>query len=383
MVKTDAALDAHFFQLLRVAVGTSQEMPQGLTAEEWARLLDLAVKQSVAGLLFDQIERVDKDQLGIPLDVMFEWIGIAEQIKGQNSEQNTKCVEVCRYFEKRGFRCCILKGQGNALLYPDPYGRTPGDIDLWLMPRQEGKTRRDDRLAVIRMARRLNPKGKVCYHHADAGKYKGEEVEIHYRPSFMNSLINNRRLQQWFDARRQKQFCHRVELPENIGTINVPDMTFNLVFQMAHISNHVMHEGLGLRQIVDYCFLLQKARLEQGDGDWAMLAPTLQQLGLLTMARAVMFVMQEVFGMDSKTLPVAPDERRGRFLLDEMMAGGNFGRYDERVSRPATQWQANLLRLRRDMRLLRYFPSESLWEPVFRWYHFFWRFSYERFGNIK
>ena len=41
-------------------------------------------------------------------------------------------AKVCRNFEQEGFRCCILKGQGNALLYPDPYMRTPGDIDIYL-----------------------------------------------------------------------------------------------------------------------------------------------------------------------------------------------------------------------------------------------------------
>lgn len=382
-MRTITAEEQHLFGLLKVAVGTSRDMPQGLSQEEWEHLLDMAMKQSVAGVLFNTIEGVDKDELGIPLDLVFEWIGIAEQIKGQNGQLNRKCVQVSNYFEKHGFRCCILKGQGNALAYPDPYSRTAGDIDIWITPRQKRGTGRKDRLEIIKMARRLNPKGKICYHHADAGKFKSVEVEIHYRPSFMNNLFNNHRLQRWFETHWQEQFDHREELPGGEGTICVPTVAFNLVFQMAHISNHVMHEGIGLKQMMDYCFLLQRAARELGQESWEQTAADFRQVGLGTMAGAVMYVMCEVFGMDERTLPVPVDERRGRFLLDEMMAGGTFGHYDERVSRPASQWDANVLRLRRDFRMLRFFPSESLWEPLFRWYHFFWRFFYERFGDVK
>ena len=99
----------------------------------------------------------------------------------------------------------------------------------------------------------------------------------------------------------------------------------------------------------------------------------LRDLGLYKMASAVMFVMKEFLGLDSRLMLVPPDEKLGRFLLDEILQAGNFGHYDKRVEHGQGQLAKNVQRLRRDVQLMRYFPSECLWEPVFRLYHFFWR----------
>ena len=58
--------------------------------------------------------------------------GVAEMIRKQNIKLFQDSVKVCQNFENEGFANCILKGQGNALLYPDHYMRTPGDIDIYL-----------------------------------------------------------------------------------------------------------------------------------------------------------------------------------------------------------------------------------------------------------
>jgi hypothetical protein len=90
-----------------------------------------------------------------------------------------------------------------------------------------------------------------------------------------------------------------------------------------------------------------------------------------------MYVMQQLFWLDDDHLIAKPDEWRGRFVLHEIMLGGNFGMYDKRVSQFArtTSIGHNIQRLRHDWRTLRYFPSESLWEPIFRLWHFVWRLS--------
>lgn len=47
-----------------------------------------------------------------------------------NIRLNDAAIQVSEWFRKKGFRTCILKGQGNALMYPNPYSRTPDDIDI-------------------------------------------------------------------------------------------------------------------------------------------------------------------------------------------------------------------------------------------------------------
>jgi hypothetical protein len=77
--------------------------------------------------------------------------------------------------------------------------------------------------------------------------------------------------------------------------------------------------------------------------------------------------------MPKRLLLVPPDERRGAFLMNEILYGGNFGQFDPLSIQARTPWRKNMLRLKRDWRLLTIFPSECLWEPIFRWWHFFWR----------
>ncbi len=75
-----------------------------------------------------------------------------------------------------------------------------------------------------------------------------------------------------------------------------------------------------------------------------------------------------------------PDEKRGRVLFAEIMKGGNFGHYDAENQKANNAIKKNVQRIKRDMRMMRYFPSECLWEPVFRVYHYFWRL---RYNNIE
>ena len=99
----------------------------------------------------------------------------------------------------------------------------------------------------------------------------------------------------------------------------------------------------------------------------------LKELGLWKFAGGIMYIMQEVFGMPASRLIVPPNEKYGRFVLDEVLEAGNFGRHDARNRFGRSQLGHNLQRVYRDIRLVRYFPAEALCEPLFRVWHFFWR----------
>ena len=383
-----------------------------------------------------------------------------------NVRLNDAAIQVSEWFRKKGFRTCILKGQGNALMYPNPYSRTPGDIDIWV----EGEDKR-----VISFVRSISPHEKACYHHIEFPSYKGVEVEVHYRPSFLLCFWHNRKLQKYYERVKEEQFSHRVMLGEQ-GEIAIPTVEFNLIFQLTHIFSHLMNEGIGLRQLVDYYYVLcdfykvyQKSSkitpslftLKEGDfsnhpvnfahhpaplskegatfspppsspgsGDVTALlgarnryalrladhqrstpdsagwdhrdaigemtsatASTdssataarssstaidrvqeeLKELGLWMFAGGIMYIMQEVFGMPASRLIVPPNEKYGKFVLNEVLEAGNFGKHDARNRFGRSQLGHNLQRVYRDIRLVRYFPGEALCEPIFRTWHFFWR----------
>lgn len=99
----------------------------------------------------------------------------------------------------------------------------------------------------------------------------------------------------------------------------------------------------------------------------------LRSFGLAKFAGAVMCVLREVFGMPEQYMICPANEKEGRFLLNEIMLAGNFGKYDERIKKTKTQGGHAWEKLKHNMRLVKHYPEEVMWEPGFRIYHWIWR----------
>ena len=407
-----------FFDFLRFCIGSAKEIPDSLKEADWKELYAIAKKQCLVGVLFDGIKKLPAEHVGMKKEFLLQWMAESQMLEKANVRLNDAAIQVSEWFRKKGFRTCILKGQGNALMYPNPYSRTPGDIDIWV----EGGDKR-----VISFVRSISPHEKACYHHIEFPSYKGVEIEVHYRPSFLLCFWHNRKLQKYYERVKEEQFSHRVMLGEQ-GEIAIPTVEFNLIFQLTHIYAHLMNEGIGLRQLLDYYFVLcdfykvyqnfsnpsvslskgsstfSPSPSSSGSGDvtalrcseplrykvggpskvspdcagWDRLGVVqeeFKELGLWKFASAIMYIMQEVFGMPASRLIVPPNEKYGRFVLNEVLEAGNFGKHDERNRFGKSKLGHNLQRVYRDMRLVRYFPAEALCEPLFRVWHFFWRKS--------
>lgn len=195
----------------------------------------------------------------------------------------------------------------------------------------------------------------------------GITVELHSTPSFMANFVYNRRLQRWLKQNVDEQCNNMVALPNDAGFIAVPTHSFNIVYQLYHLYHHYFYEGVGLRQVVDYYFVLVKSE-ELIVKNSIALEREFKHLGLWKFAGAMMFVLYKVMGMPKDKMIAPMDAKRGQMLLDDILNGGNFGHYDKHHV-----LGHNPLRLYRDARLLRYYPAEALSEPMFRTWHFFWR----------
>ena len=275
--------------------------------------------------------------------------------------------------------------------------RTPGDIDIWLF---------GERKEVLDYVRRHVPDCKPVYHHVDFPVVEGLDIEVHFTPSWMNSPVTNRRLQRFFrenSAAKLQAVCHwplavgpredddcAAELQAtpiannqapiansqapiaNGQLLPVPSLAFNRVYILVHIYRHLFAEGIGLRQLLDYYFVLCQGFTEEEREETMRV---LRSLKMERFARAVMWVLQAVYSMEERFLLVAPDEREGRFLLDEIMLAGNFGQYDERLQHEqgesALHW--GWRKVMRNFRFVSSYPSEVLWSPIFKLWHLFWR----------
>ena len=101
----------------------------------------------------------------------------------------------------------------------------------------------------------------------------------------------------------------------------VPSTRFALLMQLAHIQRHALSSGVGLRQVIDYYYLLKSDAGHERE----TIKGKLKEMGLDHIAGALMWVMKEVLLMDEGWMIANPDEKRGRILLDIIMGGGNFG----------------------------------------------------------
>ena len=368
-----------FFDFLRFCIGSAKEIPGSLKEVDWKELYAIAQKQALLGVLFYGIQRLPKE-LAPEQKLLMQWMVMAEMIRKQNIRLFQDSVKVCKNFENEGFANCILKGQGNALLYPDPYIRTPGDIDIYLS---------GGRRKIMKYVDQVCPNQVMRYHHVDFPVMK-TAIEVHFTPSYMFFPVHNRRMQKWFKEVMGEQCNHRVSLPDGYGEIHVPQVSFNVIYILSHLYRHIFTEGIGLRQLLDYYFVLVKwhtdltnltdsnkslPQMTQINTDLDALRHELKYLGLWKFAQAVMYMLHEVFGLSEDRMIAPMDERVGRFLLDEIMRGGNFGQYDDWMgskigeSKIHRYFRMNL----RNLRFVKHYPTEALSEPLFRTWFALWK----------
>ena len=347
--------------LLHIALGHRTNFSKALTKDEWQKLFLIAKKQSLLGITFYAIELLPAEQRP-PRQLLLQWGVYAEQIKDRNHFLNSKAIEISQKFLDNGFRNIILKGQGVAQYYKNNLSeyRVPGDIDIWF----DG-----NRKDIVTYVRKNNPECKVVYHHVDFPKIDGIDIEIHFTPSWMNNFFTNRKLQKFIDSYRKELFDKCVTPIKKLPT---PSIAFDRVYILVHIYRHLFHEGIGLRQLMDYYFVLRQG-LTESEAREAM--EVLRSLRMERFAGAVMWIMQEVFGLEEEYMLTTPSEKDGRFLLNEIMISGNFGQYDIRVWRNNNE--SDLLhairKIKRSLSFIHYYPSEVVWSPIFKLWHYFWR----------
>ena len=352
-----------FFDFLRFCIGSAKEIPGSLKEVDWKELYAIAKKQALLGVLFYGIQRLPKE-LAPEQKLLMQWMVMGEMIRKQNIRLFQDSVKVCQNFENEGFANCILKGQGNALLYPDPYMRMPGDIDIYLT---------GGRKRVMQYINKVCPNQVMRYHHVDFPVMK-TAIEVHFTPSYMLFPIHNSRMQKWFKKVMDLQCSNVVTLPDGYGEITVPTMNFNVIYILSHLYRHVFTEGIGLRQLIDYYFVLVKS--EEGRvKNLTALQRELKYLGLWKFAGAVMYVLHEALGLPEEKMIAPIDVNEGRFLLAEIMQGGNFGQYDTRLGSKENEGKLHrYLRMSlRNLRFVKHYPTEALSEPLFRTWFALWK----------
>lgn len=348
-----------FFQLLQIAVGKTVDGKISLSEKEWHDVYQLASEQSLVSVILHAID-AQGEIVGRPSQqLLLQWIGESELIRQRNIRVNQLCGQLTSWFKSKGYDSCILKGQGVAKLYTVPDSRQSGDIDIWVNANIDDivKQMRNNCLGVT----------YVDYVNCHVSFFTDTDVEVHFRPTYMFNPFRNRKVQRWVRDNKDAQFLNY----DDRLRFSYPTIGFNLVFSLIHIYRHIFLEGIGLRQLTDYYFILTHSSEQERKEAFS----TLQSFGMKRFVGAAMYVMKRVFAIEEQFLFCDPIVAEGEFLLSEILRGGNFGKFDDRnvyvpndnkIEKGFNNWKRNL-------RFLKYYPSEVMWMPVWKVWHWSWR----------
>lgn len=345
-----------FFELIQVVLGHREKLSRIPTVKEWKDLLDEASRQAVAGICIAGVDKLPQEQMPPPQMLLLEWIGLSEQIRQQNAHLDKQTARIWKQLKEDGLDAAVLKGQGIASLYGDlGVYRQSGDIDIWVKGGYQ---------AVCDYVQRTHPTEDVAYHRFHYGYFDDTEVELHHRPTLMRNLMDDRKLARWYDSFGSDSFVYL----EDKG-FAVPPAEFNRIFILTHIYRHFLFEGIGLRQVIDYYFVLKSDDRNNKDD----VKETLRSLRLSRFAEAMMWILHHALGLEEQYLICEMNEKEGRFVLSEIEQTGNFGFSDKRYQ------YRRLFKLRRQMahgaHLLLHYPSEVIWTPIWLVYHKIWKWN--------
>ena len=361
-------IEGIFFELIRVAIGTQESLSRLPSAREWGELYKAAKKQSLVGICFAGIQRLGAnaddgfETIGLPEMLYLKWMGMAAKIQQRNKIVDERCVALHKRLSAEGFHSCVLKGQGVGLQYAEHLLglRQSGDIDIWM----DGGFDK-----VNAWVQKVAPTNVVNQHHVDLKLYDDTEIEAHYHPINMTNPWRQHRLKAFIKAHEDECFANKTCLNLEKTQMCVPTTEFNLVFLMVHIFHHLFTEGVGLRQVMDYYFVLRNTNFQELPTNYSII---FKQLGLERFASAMMWVIKTVFvdhDNDNKDLFLGfiPNEKDGKFMLDEIMISGNFGKQDDRQKGLyESKWNSFWMVNGKTFRFWRFDHWAWFWSPIYR-----------------
>lgn len=354
-----ATVTDKFFELIQISLGNKAGFEQAPSEKEWSQFFNLSCMHRLTSVLFEGLEKSGPTIKAAYQNIFYEWLGWRLNSEATYELHRERAKMLSRYLSKAGFRNCILKGLGTSLYYKLPEQRQCGDIDIWV----EGE--REDILKFARNQCLGVP--HIDIKHADFSFFVDVPVEVHFLPSWMYNPFTNKKLQQFFEGKADKEFSNYDSEQEFTHTT----IDFDLVYSLVHIYRHIFSEGIGLRQLIDYYHILINSSFEQRKDAYNVL----KSLKMKDFCGGIMWILKEKFGLSDMFLLCPCNSQHGEFLLSEIMIAGNFGQYDARAKwiEVEKRFARGFVQFKRNWRFVRYYPSEVLWSPFWKLWHWCWR----------
>lgn len=312
-----------FFALLRAGLWETEVSLSQLEQIDFNQVFRLAEEQSVVGLVAAGIEHVV--DIKIPQQVALTFVGSALQLEQRNLAMNNYVANLIDQLRNKDVYTILVKGQGIAQCYERPLWRASGDVDLLL---SEGNYQKAKDI-LLPQADEVEQEYST-FKHLGMTMKGGFEVEIH--GALYTRL--SKRIDRGIDTLQNEVFFGgNVRSWMNSNTqVFLPAVNNDAIFVFTHILHHYYVEGIGLRQICDWCRLLWTYRDKI---DRKALSFRLETMGLISEWKAFAALAVDWLGMPLEAMPLYTADkkwsRKGDRILEFVLECGNFGHNRQRI----------------------------------------------------
>ena len=313
------------FALLRAGLWGDQGPVQEFNVHEfkdvdWEKVYQLAQEQSVQGLVLQGIDnfRFQVPGFKIPQVLLLQWIGEVLVIEQQNKEMNAFVAELIEKLRKNDADALLVKGQGVAQCYEKPLWRCSGDVDLFLSDSNYEIAKR----VLVPLASEVETEYVGSKHLGMT--IDGWVVELHGSlrvglPIKINRVLddiktdtfNRGNVRSWMKGQTQVFL---------LGKEN------DIVYVFVHFFNHFYKEGVGLRQLCDWCRLMWMYRNEI---NVEKIETRIKKMRLVSEWKAFYNLASRYLGMpDLDARFMAKDSRfdkKADRIMDFILMSGNMG----------------------------------------------------------
>lgn len=283
---------------------------------EFNEIYRLAEEQSIVGLIAAGLEHV-KD-VKVPQDVALTFVGQALQLEQRNVAMNLIVNELISRIEDSGFKVYLIKGQGIAQSYERPLWRSSGDVDLLVHPGDYNSVR----ALLSSIASDKEREDRYSLHQAFT--INNWPIELH--GTMRGGLW--KKIDRALDNMQSDLFLNEIKrIWNNNGyRITLLDVNSDVIFVFCHILQHFYKEGIGLRQICDWCRVLW---IYHEEIDKKLLEDRLKEMGAMSEWRAFASFAVSFLGMLPQNIPFYSDNQRwnhkAKKICNLIMRNGNFG----------------------------------------------------------
>lgn len=305
-----------FFSLLRAGLWEKESDLLTYSGINFSEVYSLAEQQSVVGLIAAGLGHVK--EVKIPKEDVLTFARVALQLEQMNLSMNAFIEVLIKRMRDAGIYSILVKGQGIAQCYEKPLWRACGDVDLLLSESDYEKAKQW-----------FGSLGSIVL---EENKYRKRieyavnswNVELH---GTMRGDIKESIDRVIDDAQMDVFMGGNVRSWDNgKTTLFLPSVDNDVIFVFTHILQHFFREGVGVRQICDWCRLMwtYKDSLNLG-----LLESRIRKAGIVSEWKAFAALAVDWLGMPVEAMPLYDPSRKwsrkAERIMDYVLEVGNFG----------------------------------------------------------